>query len=64
MVALSKIDIRENILRSKGRVLDILLTDQTKSTKKNTRNIIWATDSYLRYDKKNMHQKNQYLKNK
>jgi hypothetical protein len=46
MVALSKIDIRENILRSKGRVLDILLTDQTKSNKNNTRNIIWATDSY------------------
>ena len=52
MAALSKIDIRENILRSKGRVLDILLTDQTKSTKRNTHNIIWATDSYQYLNKR------------
>jgi len=43
MVALSKIDIRENILRSKGRVLDILLSDKTTG-----KNIIWATDSYFK----------------
>ena len=36
-----EIDILENVLRKKGALLDILLTDRT--TKKN---IIWATDSY------------------
>ena len=36
-----KIDIRENTLRNRGRVLDILLQDKTSG-----RNIIWATDSY------------------
>lgn len=52
MTALSKIDIRENILRAKGRVLDILLSDKTKSTKKYPKNIIWATDSYAHFGKK------------
>lgn len=52
MAGLSEIDIRENLLRSKGRVLDILLTDQTKSTKKKPSNIIWATDSYQYPNKK------------
>ena len=37
----SKIDISENTLRNRGRVLDILLQDKTSR-----RNIIWATDSY------------------
>jgi hypothetical protein len=37
----SNIDILENTLRQKGKLLDILLQDRT--TKKN---IIWATDSY------------------
>lgn len=46
MVALSKIDVRENILRHKGRVLELLLIDQTKTKGKNINNIIWATDSY------------------
>jgi len=36
------IDIKENFLIRKGRLLDLLLFDQT--TKKN---IIWATDSYI-----------------
>ena len=35
------IDILENRLRTRGRVLDILLRDRTTG-----RNIIWATDSY------------------
>lgn len=37
----SNIDIRENVLRRAGALLDILLLDRT--TKKN---IVWATDSY------------------
>lgn len=46
MAVLSKIDIRENILRNKGNILDILLKDQTRSNKRKSHNIIWATDSY------------------
>lgn len=38
----NKIDISENTLRNRGRVLDILLLDRTSK-----RNIIWATDSYV-----------------
>ena len=41
------IDIKESLLRRRGRLLDILLKD--RSTKKN---IIWATDSYERSDEK------------
>ena len=41
-----KIDISENTLRNRGRVLDILLLDKTSGS-----NIIWATDSYLKYGK-------------
>lgn len=37
----SNIDIRENILRRSGDLLDIMLIDRTSK-----RNIIWATDSY------------------
>jgi hypothetical protein len=40
------IDIKESTLRRQGDLLNILLTDRT--TKKN---IIWATDSYERYGK-------------
>lgn len=46
MAAASKIDISENTLRNRGQILDILLRDNTTSTAKTTRNIIWATDSY------------------
>lgn len=46
MQPINKIDISENTLRNRGRVLDILLKDSTKSTKNITKNIIWATDSY------------------
>jgi len=46
MVPLSDIDIKENILRRKGDLLDILLIDHTTQ-----KNIIWATDSYERYGK-------------
>lgn len=40
------IDILENSLRRRGRILDILLTDRTRTTERKTHNIIWATDSY------------------
>lgn len=42
MAPKSKIDISENTLRNRGKVLDILLLDKTSK-----RNIIWATDSYI-----------------
>lgn len=46
MAPLAEIDISENKLRNKGTVLDTLLLDRT--TKKN---IIWATDSYIKRGK-------------
>lgn len=46
MTLLNAIDVRENILRTRGRVLDSLLSD--KSTNKN---IMWGTDSYKAYGK-------------
>lgn len=42
----SEIDISENTLRNRGCVLDILLLDKSAR-----RNIIWATDSYVKYGK-------------
>jgi hypothetical protein len=41
------IDIREGVLRRRGALLDILLLDRTTG-----KNIIWATDSYEHYGKK------------
>ncbi|CAN5719015.1 restriction endonuclease subunit M [soil metagenome] len=46
---MSKIDISENTLRNRGKVLDILLLDRTSTTKRKQHNIIWATDSYINY---------------
>lgn len=47
MMPKSKIDISENTLRNRGRVLDILLLDRTSSKiAHKPSNIIWATDSY------------------
>jgi hypothetical protein len=51
MVVLSKIDISENTLRNRGRVLDILLIDRTRYKPSRPYNIIWATDSYLKRGK-------------
>lgn len=48
---MSKIDISENTLRNRGRVLDILLIDRTRHKPSRPYNIIWATDSYLRHGK-------------
>jgi hypothetical protein len=50
MVPMSDIDIRENLLRRRGDLLDILLSDRT--TKKN---IIWATDFYENHGKEFIH---------
>lgn len=43
MVPIDDVDVLENTLRKKGDLLDILLKDRTTG-----RNIIWATDSYLK----------------
>lgn len=45
------IDISENTLRNRGRVLDILLVDRTRHKPSRPFNIIWATDSYMKYGK-------------
>lgn len=47
----STIDISENTLRNRGRVLDILLIDRTRYKPSRQYNIIWATDSYLKNGK-------------
>lgn len=41
MTPTSDIDIRENVLRRRGKLLDTLLLDRTTRT-----NILWCTDSY------------------
>jgi hypothetical protein len=51
MVPHNKIDISENTLRNRGRVLDILLIDRTRHKPSRPFNIIWATDSYQKYGK-------------
>lgn len=51
MTPVSKIDISENTLRNRGRVLDTLLIDRTRLKPNSPFNIIWGTDSYLRYGK-------------
>lgn len=39
-------DTRRDQLRQNGTLMAILLTDRTRSTEKQTRNIYWGTDSY------------------
>ena len=41
------IDVSENSLRQRGRILDILLIDRSLTTSRKTHNIRWATDSYV-----------------
>lgn len=49
----SSADISENIIREKmPNILDILLIDRTTSTKKKTKNIIWANENYIKYGRK------------
>lgn len=43
------IDVSESSLRNRGRILNILLIDRTRTTRRKTHNIIWATDSYVNY---------------
>lgn len=52
MAPQNKIDISENTLRNRGRVLDILLVDRTRHKPSRPFNIIWATDSYQKIDRK------------
>jgi len=52
MAPQTKIDISENTLRNRGRVLDILLIDRTRHKPSRPFNIIWATDSYQKIDQK------------
>lgn len=51
MAPQTKIDISENTLRNRGRVLDILLIDRTRHKPSRPFNIIWATDSYMKHGK-------------
>lgn len=51
MNSVSKIDISENTLRNRGRVLHLLLVDRTRHKPSRPFNIIWATDSYLKIGK-------------
>lgn len=48
-----KVNISENNLRDKmSSIFNILLIDRTKSTKRCIKNIIWANENYIKYDKK------------
>ena len=40
------IDVKENSLRGRGEILDILLRDNTRTNSRKIHNILWATDSY------------------
>lgn len=55
-------DISENeILRKIPEILNILLVDRTASTKKKTKNIIWANDNYVQYGPKAYSEKSEML---
>ena len=43
----SHVDIIENTIRRHSNLLDILLLDRTRTTKRKSHNILWATDSYF-----------------
>lgn len=46
-------DISENFIREQmPEILDLLLIDRTKSTKKSIKNIIWANDNYIEHGAK------------
>lgn len=51
MLAKPDIDISENRLRQRGNILSILLKDNSKTNKRKSHNIIWATDSYKNFGK-------------
>ncbi len=41
------VDVLENTLRRHDDLLELLLTDRTRTTNSKTHNILWATDSYV-----------------
>lgn len=46
-------DISENFIREQlPEILDLLLIDRTRSTKKNIKNIIWANNNYIEHSAK------------
>lgn len=46
-------DISENYLRGElPEILDVLLLDRTRTTKRKSKNIIWANDNYIKYSSK------------
>lgn len=48
----TNIDIQENVIRSHGDLLSILLADRTRTTASKICNILWSTDSYEGYKPK------------
>ena len=45
-------DVLKNTIREqRSAMLDLLLIDRTTSTTKTTKNIIWANEHYIDYDK-------------
>lgn len=46
-MGLERVDVLENTIRRHKNLLEILLTDWTRTTNKKTHNILWATDSYV-----------------
>ena len=48
----SAVDILENTIRRHGDLLDVLLLDRTRTTKRKSHNILWATDSYVGHNPK------------
>ena len=51
-MSLKQVDIIENTIRRHGDLLDILLLDRTRTTKRKSHNILWATDSYAGHNPK------------
>ena len=49
---LKQVDILENTIRRHGDLLDVLLLDRTRTTKRKSHNILWATDSYVGHNPK------------
>ena len=43
--------LQQSIREQRSAILDILLIDRTASTVKTTKNIIWANEHYIDYDK-------------
>ena len=46
-MVISSVDVIENTIRRHDDLLEILLTDRTRTTSSKVHNILWATDSYI-----------------